>query len=171
VSEKMSDEDLVALITSIGGAMHALKRFYTEPEEIDHGASVVLGVLYRRGPARPSELAQYCGLDLSTVSRHARFQEQAGRVAKVADPGDRRAHRLALTEDGLEHVRQMWQHRTERLGATVGHWSAEDARTLSALADRLAADLGLPGPITMPDHEAVRAIHHAALAETLPKGA
>jgi DNA-binding MarR family transcriptional regulator len=171
VGEKMSEADLVALITSIGGAMHALKRFYTEPEEIDHGSSLVLGVLYRRGPSRPSEIAQHAGLDLSTVSRHARFQEEAGRLAKVADPTDRRAHRLALTESGLEHVDQMWRRRIERLGATVGHWSAEDARTLSVLAERLAADLGLKTPITMPDHEAVRATHQAALAETLPKGA
>ena len=171
MGEKMSEEDLVALITSVGGAMHALKRFYTEPEEIDHGASLVLGVLYRRGPARPSEIAQFCGLDLSTVSRHARFQEDAGRLAKVADPRDRRAHRLALTEAGLDHVHQLWQHRIERLSASVGHWSAEDARTLSVLAERLAADLGLATPITMPDHEAVRATHRAALAETLPKGA
>ena len=167
----MTEDDLVALICSIGGAVQAIKRFYTEPEEIDHGASMVLGVLYRRGPSRPSAIAQHCGLDLSTVSRHARIQEDAGRLVKVTDPTDRRAHRLALTEAGLDHVDQMWRHRIERLGATVGHWSAEDARTLSVLAERLAADLGLQTPITMPDHEAVRATHRAALAETLPKGA
>ena len=171
MGEKMSEDDLVTLICTIGGAMHALKRFYTEPEEIDHGASMVLGVLYRRGPSRPSEIAQQTGLDLSTVSRHARFQEDAGRLAKVADPSDRRAHRLALTEAGVDHVAQLWRHRIDRLRAAVGHWSADDANTLSTLADRLSADLGLRTPIQMPDPDAVRATHRAALAETLPKGA
>jgi DNA-binding MarR family transcriptional regulator len=128
-------------------------------------------VLYRRGPSRPSEIAQHTNLDLSTVSRHARFQEDAGRLVKVADPADRRAHRLALTEAGIEHVDQLWRHRIERLETAVGHWSSEDARTLSVLAERLAGDLGLNTPITMPDPDAVRATHQAALAETLPKGA
>jgi DNA-binding MarR family transcriptional regulator len=171
MTEKMSQEDLVTLIASIGGAMHALKRFYTDPEEIDHGASIVLGVLYRRGPSRPSEIAQQTHLDLSTVSRHARFQEDAGRLAKVADPVDRRAHRLALTDAGVEHVAELWKRRIERLGAAVGHWSSEDARTLSVLAERFAGDLGMNIPIVMPDTDTVRATHQAALAETLPKGA
>ena len=171
MSEKMSEEDLVTLICAIGATMHGLKRFYTEPEEIDHGASLVLGVLYRRGPARPSEIAQQTTLDLSTVSRHARFQEDAGRLVKVADPADRRAHRLALTDAGVDHVAEMWKRRIERLGTAVGHWSAEDARTLSTLAERLAGDLGMNMPIEMPDPDTVRATHRAALAETLPKGA
>ncbi|HTJ68980.1 MAG TPA: MarR family winged helix-turn-helix transcriptional regulator [Actinospica sp.] len=171
MSEKLSDEDLVTLICAVGATMHGLKRFYTEPEGIDHGASMVLGVLYRRGPSRPSEIAQHTGLDLSTVSRHCRFQEDAGRLVKVADPADRRAHRLALTDAGVEHVDQLWRHRIARLQEAVGHWSAADARTLSILAERLAGDLGVTTPIQMPDPDAVRATHQAALAETLPKGA
>jgi DNA-binding MarR family transcriptional regulator len=172
VDRELSQDELVAVIGAIGAALHGVKKLHTaEYEELDQGASIVLGVLYRHGPKRPSDIAQIAGLDLSTVSRHARFQEDAGRVAKVADPTDRRAHRLALTESGLSRVDEMWQRRISRLGQIIGHWSPEDAKTLTVLAERFASDLGQKTPIEMPDPDLARATHQAALAETLPKGA
>jgi DNA-binding MarR family transcriptional regulator len=172
VDKKLSKDDLVAVVCAIGAAMHGVKRLYTaEFEEIDHGASIVLGVLYRHGPNRPSDIAQITGLDLSTVSRHARFQEEAGRVIKVADPTDRRAHRLALTEAGIARFDELWHRRIDRLSEIFDSWSPEDARTLTVLAERLAGDLGEKLPIDLPDPEQARAAHRAALAETLPKGA
>lgn len=171
MGDGLSQDDLVTVLCAIGAAMHGVKRLYTDPEEIDHGATIVLGVLFRHGPQRPSAIAQITGLDLSTVSRHARYQEDAGRVAKVADPNDRRAHRLALTEAGVVRINELWERRIERLGDVIGHWSAEDARTFTVLAERLAADLGENVPLLMPDPDQVRATHQAALAETLPKGA
>ena len=82
--QKLSRDELVAVISAISSALHGVKRLYTtEQEEIDHGAAIVLGVLLRYGPKRPSDIAQITGLDLSTVSRHARFQEEAGRVIKI----------------------------------------------------------------------------------------
>ena len=172
MDRKLSQDDLVAVISAIGAAMHGVKRLYTEDaEEIDHGASIILGILYRHGPKRPSDIAQICGLDLSTVSRHSRFQEEAGRVVKVADPADRRAHRLALTDAGIARFDELWRRRIDRLSEIFGSWSPEDARTLTVLAERLAGDLGQKVPIELPDPELARATHRAALAETLPKGA
>jgi DNA-binding MarR family transcriptional regulator len=172
VDKKLSHDDLVAVISAVGAALHGVKRLYTaEHAEVDQGASIVLGVLFRHGPKRPSDIAQITGLDLSTVSRHARFQEDAGRVVKVADPADRRAHRLALTEAGIERFDELWRRRIDRLAEIIGHWSPEDARTLTVLAERLAGDLGEKVPIALPDPELARTAHRAALAETLPKGA
>ena len=172
MDRELSKDDFVAVICAVGGALHGVKKLHTAQfEEIDQGASIVLGVLYRHGPKRPSDIAQLTGLDLSTVSRHARFQEDAGRLVKVADPTDRRAHRLALTEPGIARVDELWRARIDRLSELIGHWSPEDARTLAVLSERLAGDLGQQVPIQMPDPDKVRATHQAALAETLPKGA
>jgi DNA-binding MarR family transcriptional regulator len=168
---RVSRDDAVAFMSAVGTVLHALKKMHTEQDELDHGASVVLSVLYRLGPKRPSDIAQAAGLDLSTVSRHARFQEEAGRVVKVADPFDRRAHRLALTADGVEHIHQMWNRRLDLLTELIGHWSAEDVRTLTSLAERLAGDLGQKSVLEYPDPELVRATHEAAIVESLPKGA
>ena len=170
MDRKLSQDDLVAVICAVGAAVHGVKRLYTEPEEMDHGAAIVLGVLFRSGPVRPSAIAQSTGLDLSTVSRHARVQEDAGLVVRVADPADRRAHRLALTESGIDRVLKLWERRIERLSEIIGHWSPEDARTLAVLAERLAGDLGQQVPL-QPDPDLVRATHQAAIAESLPKGA
>jgi DNA-binding MarR family transcriptional regulator len=171
MSEKITQDDAVAMLTAVGGVIRSIKNLYAEHEGIDHGSAVVLSMLYRLGPLRPSDIAQACGLDLSTVSRYARAQEEAGRVAKVADPADRRAHRLALTEAGIEHVDGLWRGRIANFLDRIGHWSPQDAQTLVAFARRLAADLGQEQPIEMPELEHVRAVHKAALAETLPKGA
>jgi DNA-binding MarR family transcriptional regulator len=168
---ELSRDDVVAFLYAVGAALHALKKVHTEQDEIDHGAAIVLSVLYRNGPKRPSDIAHLAGLDLSTVSRHARFQEDAGRVVKVADPVDRRAHRLALTAAGFDHMNLMWNNRIDRVGELIKHWSVEDARTLTALAERLAGDLGQKVPLEFPDPELVRATHEAAIAESLPKGA
>jgi DNA-binding MarR family transcriptional regulator len=156
---------------AVGAALQALKKLHSEQDEVEHGAAIVLSVLYRNGPMRPSDIAHLAGLDLSTVSRHARFQEDAGRVRKVADPADRRAHRLALTGAGVAHMDLMWNKRIDRLGELIKHWSIEDARTLTALTERLAGDLGQKVPLELPDPELVRATHEAAIAESLPKGA
>jgi DNA-binding MarR family transcriptional regulator len=169
--ERVSRDDAIAFMGAVGTILHALKKMHSDQDEIDHGASIVLSVLYRGGPKRPSDIAQLTGLDLSTVSRHARFQEAAGRVVKVADPSDRRAHRLALTADGIEHIHQMWNRRLDRLMELIGHWSADDARTLASLTERLAGDLGQKVTLEFPDPELVRATHEAAIAESLPKGA
>jgi DNA-binding MarR family transcriptional regulator len=171
MGEKISQQDAVAMLTSVGSVIRSIKHLYAEHEGIDHGSAIVLSMLYRLGPQRPSDLAQACGLDLSTVSRYARTQEEAGHLAKVADPADRRAHRLALTDAGIEHVDGLWRARIENFRDLIGHWSPQDAHTLVELACRLAGDLGQERPIEMPELEQVRAVHKAALAETLPKGA
>jgi len=171
VDEQLSRDEAVALISAVGSVLHAMKKLHTEQLEIEHGAAIVLSVLYRSGPKRPSDIALQAGLDLSTVSRHARFQEEAGRVVKVADPADRRAHRLALTDAGIDHMDQMWNKRIDRLTELIGHWSPDDAKTLTGLTERLADDLGQQVPIEMPDPAQVRTTHRAAIAESLPKGA
>lgn len=168
---ELSRDDVVAFMCAIGASLHAMKKLHVEQEEIDHGAAIVISVLWRHGPKRPSDIAHIAGLDLSTVSRHARFQEEAGRVVKVADPVDRRAHRLALTDEGVAHMNHMWNRRIDRLRELIRHWSPEDARALTALTERLAADLGQKVPLELPDPELVRATHAAAIAESTPKGA
>jgi hypothetical protein len=65
----------------------------------------------------------------------------------------------------------MWNSRLDRLTEQIGHWSAEDVRTLTSLTERLAGDLGQKALLEFPDPELVRATHEAAIAESLPKGA
>lgn len=156
-------ECIVNLMFSVGAAMQAVKRAHAPTADADHGATALISVLYRCGPMRSSDLAQVTMLDLSTVSRHARALEEAGHVARAADPDDRRAHRLALTETGLALVEEHWNQRLAYLSSRLSGWSREDARSLAALVGRFARDVAGAAPPEMPDTESARAAHRAAL--------
>jgi DNA-binding MarR family transcriptional regulator len=156
-------ECIVNLMLAIGAALQAAKRPHPAAADADHGGTALVSVLYRCGPMRSSDLAQVTMLDLSTVSRHARALEDAGHVARVADPDDRRAHRLALTESGFALVEEHWNQRLAYLTSRLAAWSREDARTLAELAARFARDVSGAAPLAMPDGESARAAHRAAL--------
>ena len=154
--------DISELLQAVGGLVQAL-RSMKSPGESDHGARAILSVLYRCGPVRPSDLAGACTLDISTVSRHARQLESEQLVAKIADPEDRRAHRLALTETGIEKIEAIWDERMSLLEQKLSGWTGPDVADLVRLSRRFCADLGLPEQLTVPSPGEVREVHLAAL--------
>jgi DNA-binding MarR family transcriptional regulator len=154
--------DIRALLEAVGGMVQALRTMKTAGES-DNGARAILSALYRCGPVRPSDLAGACTLDVSTVSRHARQLEIDGLVAKIADPEDRRAHRLALTEPGIEKIEAMWSERMSVLEQHLADWSESDIADLSRLSRRFCADLGVAEPFAHPTSGEVRETHLAAL--------
>jgi DNA-binding MarR family transcriptional regulator len=150
------------LVQAVGRMVQALRTMKSTGEN-DHGAHVIISVLYRSGPMRPSDLAGTCILDVSTVSRHARQMESEGLLAKIADPEDRRAHRLALTEAGIDKVEAIWAERMTVLEQKLAGWSKTDVADMVRLSRRFCADVGLTEPVSVPGPEEVRAIHLAAL--------
>jgi DNA-binding MarR family transcriptional regulator len=155
--------DITELVRAVGGMAQALRSMKAPGGESDHGARAILSALYRCGPARPSDLAGTCTLDISTVSRHARQLESEGLVAKIADTEDRRAHRLALTEPGLDAVEAMWHERMSVLERKLSSWTAPDVSELVRLSRRFCADVGVSELITVPSPSQVREVHLAAL--------
>lgn len=154
--------ELHTLLQAIGGLVQALRTMKTAGES-DNGARSILSTLYRCGPVRPSDLAGSCMLDVSTVSRHARQLEIDGLVAKIADPEDRRAHRLALTEAGIEKIEFMWGERMSVLEERLAAWTEADMQELTRLSRRFCADLGVTEQPNFPTSSEVRDIHLAAL--------
>ena len=154
--------DIRTLMQAVGGLVQALRTMKTSGES-DNGARAILSALYRCGPVRPSDLAGACMLDVSTVSRHARQLETDGLVAKIADPEDRRAHRLALTEPGIDTLEAMWTERMSVLEQHLSDWTESDIADLTRLSRRFCADLGIAEPFAHPTSDEVRDIHLAAL--------
>jgi DNA-binding MarR family transcriptional regulator len=161
--ESVDHDCVVRLMLAVGSTLQAVKRMHTPAADSDHGATVILSMLYRCGPMRPSDLAQLTTLDLSTVSRHARSMETAGHLARVADADDRRAHRLALTDTGIELVEEHWEQRMTYLTSRLTGWTRQEAWTLADLATRFALDISGTPVMSMPDGETARAVHRAAL--------
>ena len=79
-------------------------------------------------------------LDLSTVSRHVAALEGEGLLLKSADPADKRACRVELTDAGVAHITQLWESRINSVRAILQDWPAEDVRTLTSLLARFVRD-------------------------------
>jgi DNA-binding MarR family transcriptional regulator len=154
--------DITDLLQAVGGMAKAL-RSMNSASESDHGARAILSALYRCGPVRPSDLAGTCMLDISTISRHARQLESEQLVAKIADPEDRRAHRLALTETGIGKVEGMWHERMSVLEQKLAGWTAPEISELVRLSRRFCADLGVSESVHIPSPDEARDTHLAAL--------
>jgi DNA-binding MarR family transcriptional regulator len=107
-------------------------------------------VLYRvaeQEPVRVSDLAVSCGLDASTVSRHAKNLEDLGYVARSVDPRDRRASRIELTESGRAYLSDHMALRARLLGDALADWPADDRDQFLRLTQRLATSLAhIPTP-------------------------
>jgi DNA-binding MarR family transcriptional regulator len=106
----------------------------------EHGRLSVLFRLAKTGPVRASDLSKDIMLDLSTVSRHLRALEAEGLVAKSADPDDKRAYRLELSEAGTAFVHEFWQARIRSVHGALADWTAEDVNTLTNLLGRFVRD-------------------------------
>ena len=136
-AEPLSDEEYSDLGKSMGMLFQRIMRSRKEPEG---GQLAALGMLSRCGPVRSSDLAKELFLDQSTVSRHVAHLEADGLVEKVADPSDRRATQLHLTELGHKHIKDFWQQRIDAMREGFEHWDPEDLRTLTRLMTRYVED-------------------------------
>jgi len=90
---------------------------------------------------RVADLADSCGLDASTASRHVRTLEDSGLLVRVGDPDDRRATRLSLTQAGQDALDAALRVRAGLVSRAIAHWSATDRRRLADLLSRLSGDL------------------------------
>ncbi|NUR61560.1 MAG: winged helix-turn-helix transcriptional regulator [Catenulispora sp.] len=135
--EPLSDEEYSELGKTIGMLFRGIMRARKEPEG---GQISALMMLSKCGPVRSSDLAKELFLDQSTISRHVAHLEADGLVEKVADPTDRRATQLHLTELGRQHVQDFWHKRIEAMREGFEHWDPEELRTLSRLMTRYVED-------------------------------
>ena len=120
--------------------MRAKNRHRAIEKSPEHGRISVLFVLGKVGPMRASALAKEAGLDLSTVSRHLRTLEEEGYVVKSADPDDKRAFQVGVTERGHDFVEQFWCERANTIRDALSAWTADDVQTLTKLLDRFVRD-------------------------------
>ena len=95
---------------------------------------LVLGRLRRVGSMRPGDLAQQEGLDQSTLSRR-------GYVSREADPDDRRAQLLRVTDAGLDAHDAEQARRVHVVTDAVSHWSSPERAELSRLLHELNSSL------------------------------
>ena len=105
------------------------------------------------GESRATHLAERLGVSAPVLSRHIADLEDQGYVTRRQDPDDGRAQLVALTQSGVDKLRQIEEQRTSTLQEYLQDWSQEDAeataKTLKKLSESLkhSARAKAAGPI------------------------
>ena len=119
---------------------------------LDRAAVAILRHIAESEPMRPGVLAVRLSVEASHVTRQLRQLEEGGHVVRIADPDDRRAQRVRITDLGLATVDRIREVNRRGLQMALADWSGEDLEQLAALFRRLVHDFvahaedPLPGP-------------------------
>jgi len=96
-----------------------------------------LGRLDREGPLRLTALAFREGISQPSMTQLIQRLERQGLVSRLADPGDRRAALVSITDAGRMRIDEGIQTRRERLAALLDTLSMEEQQELE-LSSRVA---------------------------------
>jgi DNA-binding MarR family transcriptional regulator len=96
----------------------------------------VLAILRDRR-IRMSELADYLGLDKSTISGLVDRAQKRGLLQRAPDPADGRAVDVFLTTDGIHLAETGASEIAQSLAPMTGRLTTADKRRLTALLERL----------------------------------
>lgn len=109
--------------------------------EVDPPSAFLIRLLGFRGPLRPSQLAAELGTGRSNISKMLARLRATGLVATQPDPGDARASRVILTNEGVQVARAAFHVGDVWLAEVTAEWPAEDLDTLTGLVVRLSSDI------------------------------
>lgn len=104
--------------------------------DLDPEAYGLLAGIHDYSWARASELALHFGLGKATVSRQLKVLAELGLIERRPDPGDGRAHVLALTEEGRQRLENARNARQKRWHLVLGTWPIEDVRLMAGMLAR-----------------------------------
>ena len=105
--------------------------------EAGRGLSVndvdLLRTIVTSGPVRASTLAEWNGVDKSTMAPQVRRLEERGLIVRRPDPTDRRAVLLTATARGSQLQERMDATGVEIIEDVLRDWPEDDRRALSDL--------------------------------------
>jgi DNA-binding MarR family transcriptional regulator len=135
----MTTSDEQALIDVMAGTsfavMGVLNRIGAE-HDLSLTQLRVLAILQDRR-AKMSELADYLGLDRSTISGLVDRAERRGLLQRAPNPDDRRVVDVFLSAEGARLVEIGDAQIAEALSPMIGQLTAIEARRLTALLERV----------------------------------
>lgn len=93
-------------------------------------------VALREGPSRVGDIAERNLSDASTVSRQVSHLTALGLVEKIADPQDRRAQLVTLSDEGHAILDELVARREAWFDELLADWPDEDVRAFIGYVDR-----------------------------------
>lgn len=109
------------------------------PVPISH--AWVMARIAATGPCRPTELAEFFGVDNSTMTPKLRRLLLEGLIHRQEDPADRRAAQLAVSPAGTRLLARLRKVRARVLEERMHGLSAERRALVAAAIQELAAVL------------------------------
>jgi DNA-binding MarR family transcriptional regulator len=130
------DQELInALVQTSFATMAVLNRVAAE-HDLSLTQMRVLGILSDRR-IKMSELAEFLGLDKSTVSGLVDRAEKRGLVQRAANPVDGRAVDVFLSEQGIRLAERGRAEVAQALSPITGVFTPAQARRLTALLEQI----------------------------------
>ncbi|MGI5459914.1 MarR family winged helix-turn-helix transcriptional regulator [Streptomyces sp. CA-249302] len=134
-------EQALTRVTYLAGRARQHERLMAMAElPLDRAAVAILRHIAESEPMRPGVLAVRLSVEASHVTRQLRQLEQGGYVVRIADPDDRRAQRVQLTDLGIAAVERIREVSRKGLEMALAEWSEGDLEQLAALFHRLVDD-------------------------------
>lgn len=112
-----------------------------EAAAIDGAGFWQLSLLRERGPLRPSDLANFLSLDISTVSRQLKQLEANGLVTRKVHEQDARAYLIMISKAGERVLDEIVKLRQQTISEVVAEWPGSDVETLVKLIYKLTCGL------------------------------
>jgi DNA-binding MarR family transcriptional regulator len=109
---------------------------------LDRAGCALLYKLYLNGSAlRVTHLADLLGVDAPTVTRKIQQLEREQLVSRQADPDDKRATRITLTEAGRRTLERVLEARREWYERLVSGWDEAELATFASLLGKFSTAL------------------------------
>ena len=126
-------EALVRELYSLGAARREIAKHALA--ELGGQGFLALGIAFRHGPVRISEIASRLAVDLSVASRQVAALAEAGYVSRERDPSDGRAQVITVTKAGQRVLMDSHRRMVDAFAAVLGEWPEAE---IDALTERLA---------------------------------
>lgn len=127
----------------LGRALRSMRHTWTaQPEELDlapHQGRALM-IVAESGPLRLSELAERLRIAPRSATEVADALQERGLVTRSADPSDRRAVLLSVTEAGQHAAGAVAESRRAGAEAFFGRLSAADRASLTRILTTLVQD-------------------------------
>src|SRR3954469_20568139 len=129
-----------AFLTAQARVTRAISRDLAEAGLPDLSWYDLLWALYRQPERRlrVNELAREVVLSPTAMSRFVDRVEAAGYVRREPDPADRRALRVAITDDGVALLRRMWPVYEAGIERHFAAFLGKSASRIRAMLERIA---------------------------------
>jgi DNA-binding MarR family transcriptional regulator len=108
--------------------------------DLDRAAVAILRNIAASDPVRPGVLAVRLSVEASHVTRQLGQLERSGYVVRIADPDDRRAQRVQLTDAGLAAVGRIREVSRQGVELALADWTPEELEHLAVLFRRMVHD-------------------------------